>query len=345
MTDYNTIQKRRNFIVGLFVLVAFILFIFLLNLFRDLPLFVSQAKSFNVLVKFREAPGVQKETPVQFCGYQIGRVVVVSPPKYVEDPDTGKAWHEVHVTLAIDKKYQNIPSNVDVKLMKRGLGSSYIELQTNSDVPPEPLIADQPRTKFLCDELILRGSIGLGSDFFPPEIQKKLEHLLASITTLSDNTNLIIGDSENITNVKKTLAHVSVVSEQAGETLKSIQQFSNTGNQQIVRLADNLNTAIANFQQALTKINDGKGSVGKLLNDDRLYENLINTTLELETGIRDFRQILAKVNEGQGSMGKMLNDGRLYENLLDSSQELEMALEQIKKWAADAREKGIRIKW
>jgi phospholipid/cholesterol/gamma-HCH transport system substrate-binding protein len=85
--------------------------------------------------------------------------------------------------------------------------------------------------------------------------------------------------------------------------------------------------------------------VGKLLNDDRLYENLINTTQELETGIRDFRQILAKVNEGEGSMGKMLNDGRLYENLLDSSQELEMALEQIKKWAADAREKGIRIKW
>ncbi|MEN6307291.1 MAG: MlaD family protein [Anaerohalosphaeraceae bacterium] len=345
MIDYNTIQKRRNFIVGLFVLVAFVAFIFLLGRFRDLPLFVSQANSFYVNAKFHDAPGVQKETPVQFCGYQIGRVVVVSPPQYVEDVETGKAWHEVLVTLAIDKKYKNIPSNIEVKLMKRGLGSSYIELRADPEKPSVPLIASRPETKFLCDGLTLGGTMGLSSDFFPPEVQNKLEHLLDSISALADNTNQIIGDTDNITNIKKTLTHVSIASEQANETLKSIQRFSNTGNDQIVRLTGNLDTAISNFQQILEKVNEGNGSIGKLLNDDRLYENLIDTTQELETSIRDFQQILAKINEGEGSMGKMLNDGRLYENLLDSSQELEMALEQIKKWAADAREKGIRIKW
>lgn len=345
MIDYNTIQKRRNFIVGLFVLVAFVAFIFLLGRFRDLPLFVSQANSFYVIAKFHDAPGVQKETPVQFCGYQIGRVVVVSPPQYVEDAQTGKAWHEVLVTLAIDKKYKNIPSNVEVKLMKRGLGSSYIELRADPENPSTPLIASRPETRFLCDGLTLGGTMGLSSDFFPPEVQKKLEHLLDSITALSDNTNQIIGDADNKTNVKKTLAHVSLASGQVQETLKSIQQFSNTGNEQIVRLSNNLDAAITQFQQILAKINEGQGSAGKLINDDKLYENLIDSTQELETGLKDFQQILAKINEGRGSMGKLLNDGRLYENLLDSSQELEMALEQIKKWAADAREKGIRIKW
>ena len=50
-------------------------------------------------------------------------------------------------------------------------------------------------------------------------------------------------------------------------------------------------------------------------------------------------------SEGGGSAGKLLNDGRLYENLLDSSQELSLALEQLKELAAQAREKGIKIKW
>ena len=51
------------------------------------------------------------------------------------------------------------------------------------------------------------------------------------------------------------------------------------------------------------------------------------------------------INEGEGSAAKVINDGRLYENLLDSSKELQMALEQLKILAADAREKGIKLKF
>ena len=304
MTDYNTLQKRRNYIVGAFVLTAFAAFLWMLGRFRDMPLFVSQANSFYVLAKFTDAPGVQRETPVQFCGYQIGRVVLVSPPAYVEDSATGKSWHEVRVTMAIDKKYKNIPSNVKVTLMKRGLGSSYIELQADADIPPKPLIAERPETKFLCDGLVTNGSMGLSSEFFPPQVQKKLENLLDSIATLAANVNQVIGDEQNKTNIKKTLEHIATATEQARQTLQSVQKFSDVGSEKITQAAEDLDAAA-----------------------------------------KEFRQILAKINNGEGSAGKFLNDGRLYENLLDSSAELEMTLEQIKKWAADAREKGIRIKW
>jgi phospholipid/cholesterol/gamma-HCH transport system substrate-binding protein len=57
------------------------------------------------------------------------------------------------------------------------------------------------------------------------------------------------------------------------------------------------------------------------------------------------RQMMAKIESGNGTLGKLVHDGRLYENLLESSHELEMALEQLRHWATDAREKGIRIKW
>jgi phospholipid/cholesterol/gamma-HCH transport system substrate-binding protein len=304
MTDYNTLQKRKNYIVGVFVMTAFLAFLWMLGQFRDLPLFVSQTSSFYVMAKFTDASGVQRETPVQFCGYQIGRVVLVSPPAYVEDTQTGKAWHEVHVTMAIDKKYKNIPSNVTVMLMKRGLGSSYIELQANNGTPPTPRIASRPETRFLCDDLVVNGSVGLNSEFFPPEVQKKLQSLIDSITTLATNTNQIIGDEQNKTNIRKTLEHIALAAEQTQKTLQSVQKFSDVGAEKITQVAEDLDAAA-----------------------------------------KEFHAVMAKINDGEGSAGKFLNDGALYENLLDSSAELEMALEQIKNWAADAREKGIRIKW
>jgi phospholipid/cholesterol/gamma-HCH transport system substrate-binding protein len=303
MTDYNSLQKRKNYTVGAFVLAAFLAFLWMLGQFRDMPLFVSQANSFYVMARFTDASGVQRETPVQFCGYQIGRVILVSPPTYVEDAQAGKSWHEVRVTMAIDKKYKNIPSNVNVTLMKRGLGSSYIELRENG-TPPMPLIADRPETRFLCDSLVVNGTVGLNSEFFPPETQKKLENLLDSITTLAANTNQIIGDEQNKTNIRKTLDHIAAAAEQTRQTLESVQKFSDTGSEKMTQVAENLDAAA-----------------------------------------KEFRQIMEKINNGDGSAGKFLNDGRLYENLLDSSAELEITLEQIKKWAADAREKGIRIKW
>jgi phospholipid/cholesterol/gamma-HCH transport system substrate-binding protein len=304
MTDYNTLQKRRSYIVGIFVLTAFLAFLWMLGRFRDMPLFISQANSFHVMAKFTDASGAQPETPVQFCGYQIGRVILVNPPTYVEDPKTGKSWHEVHVTMAIDKKYRNIPSNVKVTLMKRGLGSSYIDLRADTDTASTPLIADRPETRFLCNDLVINGSMGLGSEFLPPEVQKKLENLLDSITTLTLNVNQIFGDEQNKTNIKKTLDQVATAIEQTRQALQSVQKFSDIGSEKITQITEDLDAAT-----------------------------------------KEFHQILAKINSGEGSAGKFINDGRLYENLLDSSAELKMAMEQIKKWAADAREKGIRIKW
>jgi len=112
-----------------------------------------------------------------------------------------------------------------------------------------------------------------------------------------------IGDADNKANIKKTLANVSQVTAQATETLKSVKQFSDVGT---------------------AKLNDSA-------------ENLNDSLVEL-------RRVLEKINSGDSTAAKLLNDGRLYENLLDSSQELQMALEQLKFLAAEAREKGIKIK-
>ncbi|HPY77699.1 MAG TPA: hypothetical protein PLQ45_07650, partial [Anaerohalosphaeraceae bacterium] len=91
---------------------------------------------------------------------------------------------------------------------------------------------------------------------------------------------------------------------QAKDTLLSIQNFTDVGKEQIVRVADQLDIALTEFNHLTAQINQGQGTVGRLIQDDRLYENLVDSALELQ-----------------------------------------LALEQIKIWAAEARDRGVRIKW
>lgn len=128
MADYNTLQRKRNMIVGGFVVVALCAFLYMVYKFQELPIMVGQLRSFQIMVNFPNAPGAQPNTPVQYCGYQIGRVTNVSPPFLYED-NQGRMYHHIKVTISIEKEYVDIPSNVDILLMKRGLGSSYIEFQ------------------------------------------------------------------------------------------------------------------------------------------------------------------------------------------------------------------------
>jgi phospholipid/cholesterol/gamma-HCH transport system substrate-binding protein len=71
------------------------------------------------------------------------------------------------------------------------------------------------------------------------------------------------------------------------------------------------NTVGKQLQEVMDNINQGKGTVGKLLHDDELYTNLNRTVLE-------FQQLGGKVNRGQGTIGKLINDPKLYDDLRTS---------------------------
>lgn len=298
MTDYQTKQKRRNTIVGLFVICALIAFVGFLWRFRELPLFVSRLKSYQVSVYFPEAPGVQKDTPVKYCGYQIGRVLEVTPPHLRE------GGHKVGVRMAIYKKYADIPEQVDFHVMKRGLGSSYIDISLDPMKITDPL-------NFLDNNTVKEdGQVSMASDFFPPDMQAALPHLVDAITNLTENINVVIGDTDNQANIKCMLTNFEVASAQLETTLRSVERLSNVGTDTIEVLGDNVSLITEQVEQTLSQT----------------------------------RQLLAKIDSGTGTAGKLVNDGRLYENLLESSEELQMLLDQLKQWADQAREEGVKVK-
>ncbi len=305
MSDYDYIQNKRNMVVGAFVIVGVLVFAYMVFLFGELPVTVTKFTSYSIKARFPFAPGVQKNTPVRYCGYQIGRVTNVEPPMPFQDKD-GRFIHQVIVEMAIDRKYSSIPSNVKIKLGKRGMGSSYIELST-PPVTAKELDALEP--KFLQDGMILQGQEGAGSELLSEELQEKVDSFFAKVTTLADNLNAVVGDVNNQQNLKKSLANLSKATEESVATLQQIREFSQTGKEKLASVT----------------------------------ESVMQTSEELGETLIELRRTLNKINSGEGTVGKLINDDKLYNNLVDSSEELKASLDKLKKTLQKTSEKGIKV--
>ncbi len=293
MSDYETTQRRRNITVGIFVIVAIGALVWLIFKFGDLPVKVGELRSFQVFVQFPTAPGVEKNTPVRFCGYQIGRVTKVMAPEIREDRKTHLRYHQTVVVISIDKRYVNIPSNVEVKLMTRGLGSSYIELKVDPTKPEGPLDPNRPETKFLVDKMLLQGSTGMTSEFFPEESQKKLDTLINGLGTFVKNFNDILGDPNNKENFRMTLANLAEASKQATQTLEELQKFFVAG----ISASEELSKTVAEFRLIIEKINKGEGTAAKLVNDGRLYESLLENSQQLGVLREEIKSFITELKE------------------------------------------------
>lgn len=314
MSDYETAERKRNIIVGVFVIGAIIaLFWLVFYWFRDLPGAITKLGSFQVFVQFPTAKGVQKDTDVYFCGYPIGNVTDVMAPEIRRNLNTGQEYHQTVVVLSLGKKYVNIPSNVEIKLMSRGLGSSYIELAGDPNLPPVAQDPNRPETKFLVQDMLLQGSSGMTSEFFPEESQKKFEELVETITVLTKNLNEVVGDPNTKEDFKSILANISNASRQATKMFEEVQKLSAAGT-------------------TLLKNADAKV--------DKFVTAMVTTSEELSKTLAGMRAILEKVNSGKGTAGKLVNDPELYENLVESTEEMRELLKELKSFMTEANKKG-----
>ena len=102
-------------------------------------------------------------------------------------------------------------------------------------------------------------------------------------------------------------------------------------------------TATISNAQAITfeissQISQGKGTMGKLIKDEALYNtalatisNLQDTASEIKTTVADARKIVDQVNAGQGTVGKLVKDEALYRETTESMTNLKEILQKINK--------------
>ncbi|HSY37511.1 MAG TPA: MlaD family protein [Acidobacteriaceae bacterium] len=118
----------------------------------------------------------------------------------------------------------------------------------------------------------------------------------------------------NLTDVVKasqgTIESLNVILAKVNNIVDGIQNGKGTVGKLIndPEMYNKATQTIDELQKVVADLNAGKGSAGKLLHDDELYNRLNDTSAKLQ-------QITTDLNNGKGSAGKLLKDETLYNNL------------------------------
>ena len=103
---------------------------------------------------------------------------------------------------------------------------------------------------------------------------------------------------------------------------------------------DPLTATISNVQslslEISTQVHQGKGTLGKLLKDEALYNtalstvsNLQDTATEIKATVADARKIVNDANAGKGTIGMLLTDKKLYRETTESMTNLKEILQKV----------------
>lgn len=106
-----------------------------------------------------------------------------------------------------------------------------------------------------------------------------------------------------------------------------LNQLTATGND----LLEQINKLAVPANEILNKANRGEGTLGRVINDEQLYESLDGAVAETRDTMTRLQATIDRLNRGDGSAGKFLNDPALYDNL-------NRTVSQLESISADIRE-------
>ncbi|MBL8182131.1 MAG: MCE family protein [Blastocatellia bacterium] len=106
----------------------------------------------------------------------------------------------------------------------------------------------------------------------------------------------------------------------------SMNQLTDTGN----NLLQQINKLAVPANEILTKANKGDGTLGRIVNDEALYESLDGAVAETKATMERLKTTIDKINSGQGSAGKLVNDPELYNSLSKTVASLEAISSDIR---------------
>ena len=145
-------------------------------------------------------------------------------------------------------------------------------------------------------------------------LQKKLEKVLSNADTLFSGVNNVL-NSEGKNNLSTTLENLSSAVKNSDEFISRLNSISKNQNKNINRTIENLSMITeslnkisdslsksslkqtiynfeklsSNFNQVLMEIQNGNGTINKLIYQDSLYQNLKNSSKAIEILLKDLK--------------------------------------------------------
>ena len=108
-----------------------------------------------------------------------------------------------------------------------------------------------------------------------------LDDLLNSFERTSNSLNSLLADKDS--NLNKSLDNVEHLSANLSKISDSLAQAN------LKQTIDNLQGTLNNLNTMIAGINEGNGTMGKLMNDDTLYDNLEGASQQLEELLQDLK--------------------------------------------------------
>jgi phospholipid/cholesterol/gamma-HCH transport system substrate-binding protein len=289
MKIMTTETKIGLFTIGSFLALAYMFFVLNPSRFSS-----EKYKSYYTLV--RDASGIIENSNVQTNGVTIGRVTSI---QLVED-----GWTRIDFEI---KSFVKVPRGSKTVVKEKGLlGDVYLGLMRSNNyndllVENDFLEAFEGRMG-IGDLTSMAGNIGkdvqkithsLANTISTEEGEKALHDILLDLrdslalikNTLQNNSQNVDQITENVRNVSENLVSVS-------ETVKTLFDFKNDEKsmknvfESMKEISKNMELASASIKNIAQGLDNGQGTLGKLIKDDKLI-------VDIEEGISSVNEMLS----------------------------------------------------
>lgn len=288
--DFRTMapmrQPRREVSVGLFVVVGILAVLVALFALTDPGTFRGR---YHVATFVQDAGGIRKGDPVQLKGVNIGRI-----------RDFTITRQGVRVSMELDSEYP-VPADSRVSIVSGGLLQSMVAEIVPGDSPrrvadgavlpfaeaptltqtAEQLTADADTVLLRAQDLLSRDNIGAVS-----ASTQQMQELLVALTGLAREQR------QQLNALTGSLTRSAQGLEGAATQPELARALARTDSMSL-----RLDAATASLQQAsgslatlVNRIESGQGTLGKLTQDDQLYQNLNAAVTALNQLTNDIRQ-------------------------------------------------------
>jgi phospholipid/cholesterol/gamma-HCH transport system substrate-binding protein len=289
------LKLTREIKTAVLVIASILLFIWGYSFLKGKDLLSSYK---TLYVEYETVEGLTSSAPVTLNGLEIGRVTHITI-----NEKTGNLL----VELQIKSDFPISKSSIAIIYEPGFIASKQIAIEPNFKDKVIAVEGDK-----------LKGAIRLGltdkvGDKLVP-LQEKLDKIMANADVLITGINNVL-DNKAQEDLRKSLAELSKTMEQfhrASLSMNTILDDNKTEIKGVVtnfnkisgdfsKISDSLNKAdlgktVRNLNKTLAKVDiimngleAGNGTMGKLLNDDALYNNLSKTSKELELLLQDVR--------------------------------------------------------
>ena len=285
----------REVKTAILVIASILLFIWGYSFLKGKDLFINY-KTFYV--EYKSVEGLATSAPVTLNGLVIGKVTNITI-----NENTGVLLVELQIKTDFP-----ISKSSTASIYEPGfIGGKQIAINHNFD---DKILAVDGQTLMGDVKAGLTDKVG---DQLAP-LQEKLEKLLGNADTLISGLNNVL-DKKGQQDLKQSLAELNKTIEQFHKASLSVNTLLDKNKTKIngvvtdfskiagnfSKISDSLNKAdigktvkklnatLGRVDGIVSGLESGKGSLGKLLNDDAFYQNIKSSTKELELLVQDIR--------------------------------------------------------